>query len=73
MIYSLYCWSRLLQNKRWQTFGKIFIACGIIFHVGLAAANLRNISIYLERGKIVEAIKAKDYRLLGERRPGSRY
>jgi hypothetical protein len=73
MIYSLYCWSRLSQSRRWQMFGKIFIACGIIFHVGLAASNVRNVSIYLERDKIVEAIKAKDYRLLGERRAGARY
>ncbi|HEV2826424.1 MAG TPA: hypothetical protein VGW76_02390 [Pyrinomonadaceae bacterium] len=73
MIYSLYCWNRLLQSRRWQMFGKIFITCGIIFHVGLAASNLRNVSIYLERDKIVEAIRAKDYRLLGERRAGARY
>lgn len=73
MIYSMYCWSRLLHYRRWQMFGKILIACGIIFHAGLAASNLRNISIYVERDKIVDAIKAKDYRLLGERRPGSRY
>lgn len=73
MIYSLYCWNRLLLSRRWQTFAKVFIACGIIFHVGLAVSNFRNVSIYLERSKIVEAIKAKDYRILGERRPGSRY
>ena len=73
MIYSLYCWNRILRSRRWQTFAKVFIVCGIIFHVGLAASNFRHVSIYLERQKIVEAIKANDYRILGERRPGSRY
>jgi hypothetical protein len=73
MLYSLYCWSQFLNQKGWQTFAKVFIVCGLIFHVGLAISNLRNVSIYLERDKIVEAIKAKDYRLLGERRAGARY
>src|SRR6266498_2008654 len=50
-----------------------FVICGIIFDIGLATTNLKQVSIYLDRSKIVEAIKSKDYRLLGERRPGSRY
>ncbi|MGH9871179.1 MAG: hypothetical protein ACRD9S_01795 [Pyrinomonadaceae bacterium] len=73
MLYSLYCWSEFLRKRGWQTFAKVIIVCGVIFHIGLAVSNLRQVSIYLERGKIVEAIKAKDYRLLGERRAGSRY
>jgi hypothetical protein len=35
--------------------------------------NYSRVSIYLDRSRIVEAIKAKDYRIVGERRPGSRY
>ena len=73
MLYSLYCWSEFLKKKTWQNFAKVFIVSGIIFHIGLAASNLKQKSIYLERGRIVEAIKAKDYHLLGERRAGSRY
>lgn len=73
MLYSLYCWSEFLKKTRWQKFAAVFIACGLIFDVGLAATNLRQVSIYLERGKIVDAIKSKDYRLLGERRAGARY
>lgn len=73
MLYSLYCWSEFLNKIRWQTFAKVFIVCGLIFDIGLAANNFRQVSLYRERDKIVEAIKAKDYRILGERRPGSRY
>ena len=73
MLYSLYCWSEFLKQKRWQTFAQVFIVCGLIFDIGLAASNFRQVSIYTERGKIVEAIKARDYRLLGERRAGARY
>jgi hypothetical protein len=39
----------------------------------LAVSNLKHVSIYTERARIVEAIKAKDYRIVGERRTGSRY
>jgi hypothetical protein len=73
MLYSLYCWSEFLKKKGWQNFAVVLIVSGIVFHIGLAASNLRQVSIYRERGKIVEAIKAKDYRLLGERRAGARY
>jgi hypothetical protein len=73
MLYSLYCWSEFLRKRAWQKFAAVFIICGLIFDIGLATTNLKQVSIYLERSKIVEAIKFKDYRLLGERRPGSRY
>jgi len=73
MLYSLYCWSEFLKRRGWQTFAKVFIVCGLIFDIGLAARNLRQVSLYRERDKIVEAIRAKDFRLLGERRAGSRY
>ena len=73
MLYSLYCWSEFLKQKSWRTFATVFLISGFIFHIGLAASNLKHLSIYLERGKIVQAIKAKDYRLLGDRRAGSRY
>jgi hypothetical protein len=73
MLYSLYCWSEFLKKRGWQTFAKVLIVCGLIFDVGLAASNLSQVSLYRERDKIVEAIRAKDYRLLGERRTGARY
>jgi len=73
MLYSFYCWSEFLKKGAWQKFAAVFIVCGLIFDVGLAASNRRHVSLYLERDKIVEAIRAKDYRLLGERRPGARY
>jgi len=73
MLYSLYCWSEFLKNRGWQKFAAVFIICGLIFDIGLAVSNLKHVSIYTERARIVEAIKAKDYRIIGERRTGSRY
>jgi hypothetical protein len=73
MLYSLYCWSEFLKKRGWQKFAAVFIICGLIFDIGLAVSNLKHVSIYTERSRIVEAIKAKDYRIVGERRTGSRY
>jgi CHASE2 domain-containing sensor protein len=73
MLYSFYCWNEFLKQKSWQNFALVFIICGFIFNIGLAVNNYSRASMYLERDKVVEAIKARDYRILGERRAGSRY
>ena len=73
MLYSFYCWNEFLTKKRWQKFALVVIICGIIFNLGLAVNNYSRVSIYLERGKVVDAIKNRDYRILGERRAGARY
>ncbi|HKP35806.1 MAG TPA: hypothetical protein VJT71_03020 [Pyrinomonadaceae bacterium] len=73
MIYSLYCWNRLLKMDRWQRLAKIFLACGIIFHIGLALFNLPRGSLYPVRPQVQSAIDNKDYRILGERRPNTQY
>ena len=77
MIYSLYCWSRFFSSKRWQLlarrFAMLVIACGIVFHVGLALHNRRLISLYTERQLVNSAIRNKDYKILGERRPNTLY
>ena len=73
MLYSFYCWSEFLKQRAWRRFAAVFIVCGLIFDLGLAVSNLKHVSIYRERKQVVEAIREKDYRLLGERRPGARY
>jgi hypothetical protein len=73
MIYSLYCWSRLLKSKRWQVFAMVFIACGVIFHLGLALHNRTLFSLYTERPVVESAIQNRDYKLLGDRRPNTLY
>jgi hypothetical protein len=73
MLYSLYCWSAFLQKRYWQRFAVLFLVCGIIFEAGLAAHNYSRVSIYVDRQKIDEAIKNRNYHLLGERRIGAKY
>lgn len=73
VLYAFYCWERGLASPRWRTFAKVAVACGIIFHAGLAAHNFSRISIYADRRAAQKAVDSKDYRILGERRPGSLY
>ncbi|MFN2597448.1 MAG: hypothetical protein ABR563_09725 [Pyrinomonadaceae bacterium] len=73
MIYSLYCWDRLLKGERWRNLAKIFLACGIVFHVGLALYNLPRVSLYPVRAKVQSAIDNKNYHILGERRANTLY
>ena len=73
MIYSFYCWSRFLHRRNWQTFATVVIACGVIFHAGLALNNFFSKSLYINRNLPQSAIAAENYHLLGERRPGARY
>jgi len=73
MLYSMYCWSKLLGKPGWRKLAKAFIVSGVIFQAGLALHNYRRISLYTNRSVPRSAIEMKDYRILGERRPGGRY
>lgn len=73
VLYAFHCWERVLARPRWRAFAKVVVGCGIIFHAGLAAHNFSRISIYVDRRAAQSAVDSKDYRILGERRPGSLY
>ncbi|MEP6911348.1 MAG: hypothetical protein ABI923_01255 [bacterium] len=73
MLYSLYCWNMYLTRAGWRKFAAVFLVAGVIFNLGLAVANFHRQSLYLDRGKVQAAIDARDYRILGERREGTRY
>ena len=72
-LYSFYCWNRLLRKKGWRTLAWVVIVSGIVFQAGLAAHNCKRTSIYVDRDRIQEAIDRRDFRILGERREGSKY
>lgn len=76
MIYSLYCWRWFLSSRFRTVFARVFavmIACGVVFHIGLALHNRPMISVYTERSLVESAIVNKDYKILGERRPNTLY
>ena len=73
VLYAFYCWDRLLARPRWRKVAAAVLVCGIVFHTGLALHNLTRVSLYVDRRAAQKAIDARDYRILGERRPGTRY
>jgi hypothetical protein len=73
MLYSLYCWSPYLARRGWQIFAAVFLACGVVFHAGLALHKRAHDSMYTNRALPQKAIDERDYHILGERREGSRY
>jgi hypothetical protein len=73
MLYAFYCWSPYLRRRGWRAFAAAFLACGVVFHAGLALHRRARVSLYTNRPLVQAAIDARDYRALGERREGSRY
>lgn len=72
-LYGFYCWDSLLRRRGWRVFAFLFLACGLVFHAGLAARNFARVSLYADRPRVQRAIEEKNPALLGERRPGSLY
>lgn len=73
VLYAFYCWDRLLARSRWRKVAAVVLVCGLLFHAGLALHNLPRVSLYVDRRAAQSAVDARDYRILGERRPGTRY
>jgi hypothetical protein len=72
-LYAFHCWDWLFARALWRKAAAAALACGVLFHAGLAAYNLPRVSLYADRRTAQSAVDARDYRILGERRPGSRY
>jgi hypothetical protein len=72
-LYGFYCWDALLRRRVWRVFAAAFLACGVVFHAGLAAHNFARVSLYADRGVPAAAIGERSPALLGARRPGSLY
>ncbi len=73
VLYAFYCWERLLARARWRKVAAAVLVCGVVFHAGVALHNLPRVSLYADRGAAQAAVNARDYRILGERRSGTRY
>ena len=73
VLYAFYCWDRLLARALWRRLAALLLACGVVFHAGVAAYNLPRISLYIDRRAVQSAIDERNYHILGERRPGARY
>jgi hypothetical protein len=73
MLFSCHCWERFAGEERWRTAAKVFLMVALYFQAAFAFRVAPTDSMMLQREAIAKALQAKDYRLFGERRPGSFY
>lgn len=73
MIYSCYVWNFFADEPRWRLLAKIFVILGVCFQLGYAMAVSPQDSFEAQRDVIAKAMAQKNYRLVGERSPGSLY
>jgi hypothetical protein len=69
LIYSFYCWARLLRRRAFRVVAALLLASGFVTHAALAARNFSSRSLYTNRPLVMRAIQEKNYHLIGERRP----
>ena len=69
--YSLYAWSRWAGRPLWRRLAAACLAVNLLFQTGYMAHMFKTRSLYTHRSLVSKAINQKDYRILGERRPGS--
>ena len=68
MIFSFYCWERVLK-KRWvRNMTMIFLISGLMFNIAVMRNNYYHKSMYRDRSKVVNALILKQDTLLGQRR-----
>jgi hypothetical protein len=79
-LYSLFCYAHFLERPWTLTLAALVLVSGLVTQTALAGRNLTDRSqyptrgsLYLDRDRVTAAIAARDYRLLGERRPGTLY
>jgi hypothetical protein len=68
-IYAFSCWAPLLGRPWIRRLAVALLVCGGVAHVAIAARNLTERSLYVDRDRVVRAIAERDHRILGERRP----
>lgn len=73
MFYSCYCWSLFPAKPIGRLAAKVFVLMALYFQLGYALTQPPGSSLYEQRPAMAQALQGKNYRLLGERRPGSLY
>ena len=73
MTYSCYAWMKFKLIKNWRLGVRVFILLGVVFQFIYAITVEPRDSIYPNRNVICQAIQEKNYKIFGERRPGSFY
>ncbi len=71
MVYAFHCF-RLLDGPRFRQTAATVLVLGVVFHAGLAAARMRDRSLYKNRRVVVAAMRLKVPEIFGHRRPFAR-
>ena len=71
MVYAFHCF-RLLDGPRFRKLAAAVLVLGVVFHAGLAAARMKERSLYKNRRVVVAAIRLKLPEIFGHRRPFTR-
>lgn len=69
MIYSFYVWQPLFSRPVIRRLAAALLVSGAVTHFAIAKDRVFERSLYANRPLVVQAIKEKNYRLVGERRP----
>jgi hypothetical protein len=69
MIYAMYCWRPLLAYRPVRIIAAALLVSGFVTHVAMAVDGWGSRSLYVDRPLVARAIRERDDRLLGERRP----
>jgi hypothetical protein len=73
MVYSFYVWDLLPKTKTLILTAKVFVLLGLFFMALYAPILGQKDGLSLNREPLVQALQHHNYRLAGERRPGTLY
>jgi hypothetical protein len=71
--YSFAVWDKLALKPLWKGLAIACVFASVWFQAGMAGELITSDSLYNDRDRIVQAIRQKDYQLLGDRRPWVTY
>lgn len=73
MLYAFYVFGPWVSKPWFLAAAKVLLACNLVFNLCVAVETFQTKSLYKDRSLFVKAIQDGDYRILGERRPGTLY
>jgi hypothetical protein len=67
-LLAAYCWT-FIDSPRWRRVAAAVLFVNIAFHVGLAVAQLPELSLYKNRAPVADAVRLRQPEMFGHRRP----
>lgn len=73
MLYAFYVFSPWAPKPWFLKTAKVLLACNFVFSLCVAVHHFETCSLFKDRPLFLKAIQTDDYRIVGERRPGTLY